>query len=250
MGQGTKTLKIAPDSFAFTILLGLFAALPALSIDISAPTLALLPQALETSQTTAGLTLSLFMVGFAMGQLAGGNRSDGHGRRPVLLGGLACFTVAGIACALSITGEMLTLCRFIQGFGAGACSVTAFAMIQDLFQGEAARTKRSYVTVIFGIAPIIAPAVGAVLTDVFGWRSVHAALAFAGLALLAVTGARVAESRPPLASPRLAGTSDMAPLGQDSVFLRLTLTNAFSYAVIFTYISGSPIVIMGQMGRF
>ena len=242
-------MRLAPASFAFSVLLGLFAALPALSVDLSAPTLALLPGALGTTQTIAGLTLSLFMVGFALGQLGGGNLSDGHGRRPVLLGGLACFTLAGMACAMARTGEALTLFRLIQGFGAGACAVIAFAMVQDLFEGEAARAKRTYVTVIFGIVPLIAPALGSALTSLFGWRAVHWVLALAGALLFAVTWAGVAESRstrvPPAVSRNPGGTGR---LWDDTRFVRLTIANALSYGAIFAYISGSPVVIMGQMG--
>jgi len=244
------TLRIAPRSFAFTALLGLFAALPALSIDISAPTLALLPQALGTTRTLAGLTLSLFMVGFALGQLGGGSLSDGYGRRPVLLGGLANFTLAGIACALSLSGEALAVSRLIQGFGAGVCSVISFAMVQDLFEGDAARAKRSYVTMIFGAVPILAPALGAVLTNLFGWRSVHGILAVAGGVLLAITWVGVAESKLMVSkTQRRANGGAIAPLWDDSRFLGITLANALSYGAIFAYIAGSPVVVMGQMGR-
>ena len=255
-------MRIAPKSFAFTGLLGLFAALPALSIDVSAPTLALLPEALGTSRTIAGLTLSLFMVGFALGQFGGGGLSDGRGRRPVLLSGLACFTAAGVACALSLSGGVLALSRLIQGFGAGACFVIAFAMVQDLFEGDAARAKRSYVTVIFGAVPILAPAVGSMLTELFGWRSVHWVLALAGGLLLVVTWIGVAESK--LTSRAAAaqtgeaqtgeaetsrtGNEDMPPLWHDAGFVRITLANALSYGAVFAYIAGSPVVIIGQMG--
>ena len=92
-------MQIVPQSLAFTVLLGVFAALPAVSIDVSAPTLAIIPQALGTSTTVASLTLSLFMVGFAIGQLGGGRLSDRVGRRPVLLAGLTSYTLASIACA-------------------------------------------------------------------------------------------------------------------------------------------------------
>ncbi len=242
-------MPIAPRSFPFTVLLGLFAALPALSVDMSAPTLALLPEALGTTRTLSGLSLSLFMVGFALGQLGGGNLSDGHGRRPVLLGGLLCFTVAGISCAVARSGEVLALSRFIQGFGAGACFVISFAMVQDLFEGDAARVKRSFVTMIFGGVPMCAPALGSVLTDLFGWRSVHWTLAIAGALLIAVTWAGVAESRP--ASPDAAASTNtavVAPLWGDFNFIRIALANALSYGAIFAYIAGSPVVIIGQMG--
>ena len=242
-------MQIAPRSFVFTILLGLFAALPAFSVDVSAPTLALLPAALHTTRTLAGLTLSLFMIGFALGQLGGGGLSDDRGRRPVLLGGLACFTMAGIACALSMTGTVLALSRLIQGFGAGACFVISFAMVQDLFEGDAARAKRSYVTVIFGAVPMIAPATGSVLIQYFGWRSVHWVLALGGCFLLAITWAGVAESKP--ATEAMADHTDhngAVQLWRDSGFVRIALANALSYGAIFAYIAGSPVVIIGQMG--
>lgn len=241
--------RIAPKSLLFTVLLGLFAALPALSVDVSAPTLALLPAALGTTRTLAGLTLSLFMVGFALGQFGAGGLSDRGGRRPVLLAGLACFSVSGIACALSWSGGVLVLCRFIQGFGAGACFVISFAIIQDLFDGDAARAKRSYVTVIFGAVPILAPAMGAVLIHWFGWRSVHWVLALAGTLLLAVTWAGVAESNTPngATSPQ-ANQDGGVPLWNDVRFVRITLANALSYGAIFAYIAGSPVVIIGKLG--
>ncbi len=231
------------------MVLGLFAALPALSIDISAPSLVLLPAALGTTAMVAGLTLSLFMAGFALGQLGGGLLSDRHGRRPVLLAGLACYSLAGIACALAPTGGMLVLARCVQGIGAGACSVQAFAMVQDLFEGGAARSKRSYVTVVFGVVPMFAPALGSVLSDLAGWRAVHASLAIAGGLLLAVAHAGVAESRrarPPASHPQ--GEPRRTVMRRDAAFVGLTAANALSYACVFAYVAGAPIVIIGQLG--
>jgi DHA1 family bicyclomycin/chloramphenicol resistance-like MFS transporter len=240
-------LSITPQSRSFTVALGVLAALPALSIDISAPTLALLPRELGTSTTLASMTLTLFMVGFALGQLGGG-LSDRLGRRPVLLAGLTCYTLAGLACTLAESGCALALFRLIQGLGAGACSVLAFTMVQDLFQGNAARSKRSYVTMIFGAVPILAPALGSVLTELAGWRSVHGVLAVAGGALLAVSWFGVAESRPVLPGRADFPSRNNTRLRDDPGFVGLTLTNALSYGAIFAYIAGSPIVIIGQMG--
>ena len=247
--RAAKPLRIAPESRGFTVLLGLLAALPALSIDISAPTLALLPKALATSTTIAELTLSLFMVGFAFGQLGGGRLSDRRGRRPVLLGGLGCYTVAGIACALSPSGSALILFRLMQGIGAGACSVLSFAMVQDLFEGEAARTKRSYVTVVFGAVPMLAPAIGAALSGLAGWRSVFGVLAIGGASLSVITWLGIAESRCAggAADPVGEGVGHPAPLRGDSGFVGLVVVNALSYGCIFAYIAGSPIVIINQM---
>jgi DHA1 family bicyclomycin/chloramphenicol resistance-like MFS transporter len=245
--EGGEPLRIAPNSFGFTLMLGVFAALPVLSIDLSAPTLPLLPGALGTSRFVAGLTLSLFMAGFALGQLGGGVLSDRRGRRPILLAGLAGFTLAGIACALSQTGGSLAFFRFIQGIGAGTCSVVSFAVVQDLFEGEVLRTKRSYVTVVFGAVPILAPALGSVLIGLAGWRSVHGVLVIAGGLLLALTWVGLPESRR-IATEAVPPLAPLRRLRNDPTFVGIALANALSYGAIFAYIAGAPVVIVAEMG--
>ena len=237
------------DSHSFTVYLGVLAALPALSIDISAPTLAMLPTALNTSTLIAGLTLSLFMAGFALGQFTGGSLSDRYGRRPVLVLGLIVYVAAGAACAISGTGSGLVACRLVQGLGAGTCSVLSFAMVQDLFEGAAARSKRAYVTVVFGAVPIFAPALGSVVIDFLGWRAVHIALAIGGAGLLAVTWMSLAESRRPsaLSLRQVASKRDLW-LRKDPRFITLALINAFSYGAVFAYIAGSPILVVNFYG--
>lgn len=241
-------MRINPDSLAFTLLLGLLAALPALSIDVSAPTLVILPAALGTSTTVAGLTLSIFMVGFAAGQLAGGYTSDRHGRRPVLLISLIVYIIAGVGCTLSFSGPTLVVFRLLQGIGAGSCSVLAFAIIQDLFEGESARRKRSYVTAVFGTVPILAPALGTWISGLAGWRAVHGVLVLAGLVLLAVVllGSVGQAGRPRPVSVAL--TSVAVRLRDDQRFIGLALVNALSYGSIFAYIAGAPVVMIRYMG--
>ena len=243
-------MRIAPDTFRFTALIGFLAALPALSIDISAPTLVALQADLGTTTTVAGFTLSMFMVGFALGQAGGGALSDRHGRRPLLLSGLAAYAVAAVGCALSPSAAALVAFRFVQGLGAGTCSVLAFAIVEDLFEGDAARSKRSYVTVVFGLTPVLAPALGALLSNLAGWRSVHAVLATAGLALLAAVWSGVPESRPTRANRPASQTfpNEPAALWRDHRFIGLAAVNALSYGCVFAYIAGSPVVVIGLMG--
>jgi DHA1 family bicyclomycin/chloramphenicol resistance-like MFS transporter len=232
----------------FTVILGVFAALPPLSIDLSAPTLPLLPAKLGTTETVAALTLSLFMVGFALGQLGAGPWSDERGRRPILIYGLACFVSSGIACTFASSGLTLALSRLIQGCGAGACAVIAFAMVQDLFEGDAARIKRSYVATIFAATPILAPAAGSLLVSLFGWRSVHAVLAVLGLLLLMTTWFGVVESRSVRSAADHASMDMAGRLYRDIPFVRIAAANALSYGVIFVYIAASPLVIIGELG--
>lgn len=233
---------LRPEGRPFTLFLGMLAALPMLSIDISTPTLPLLPQALGTTVTTAGLTISLFMVGFAAGQLVAGPRSDRAGRRPILLLALGLYTVAGLACTLAVSGTMLVTTRMVQGLGAGACAVLSLAIVQDLFQGEDARVKRSYIAIVVGVTPILAPAFGSFLTELAGWRSVHAVLVLGGTALTFIAWVGFTESRPANAALALRGFGHVL---RDGTFLGIALTNALSYAAIFAYITGSPLVILG-----
>ncbi|HET7884333.1 MAG TPA: Bcr/CflA family efflux MFS transporter [Acetobacteraceae bacterium] len=240
---------IAPQSLAFTVLLGVLAALPAVSIDITTPALPLLPQALGTSSAVASLTLSLFMVGFALGQLVGGYLSDRGGRRPVLLIGLALYAGAALFCTIAWSGVGLVACRLAQGVGAGACSVLSFAMVQDLFVGEEARTKRSYVTVVFGLVPMLAPALGTLIIHLGSWRTIYAVLATAGGLLLMVSSLGLKESRRAVAD----GTGAMSRprvllLAHDKRFVAIAAANALSYAAIFAYIAGSSFVMIGIMG--
>ena len=232
---------LRPEGRAFTVFLGLLATLPMLSIDISTPTLPLLPAALGTTVTTAGLTISLFMVGFAGGQLIAGPRSDRAGRRPVLLLALGLYIVAGLGCTLAVSGPLLVTTRLLQGLGAGACAVLSLAIVQDLFQGEVARIKRSYVVIVVAVTPILAPAFGSFLTELAGWRSVHAVLVLGGCVLALITWAGFEESRPADAALARRGFGHLL---KDGPFLGIALTNALSYAAIFAYITGSPLVIL------
>ena len=239
---------IPPSSLRFTFLLGLIAGLPALSIDLSAPTLALLPAALDTSVFVAGLSLSLFVLGFGLGQLAGGRASDQIGRRPTLLIALAIYVLAGLCCSIATSGGQLATARLLQGGAAGASSVQAFAMVQDLFKGESARRKQSYVSVVLTVMPMLAPALGSVVIALTNWRMVHILMAAGGVLLAGIVAMFVAESRPAeaLGRSRGVGFADSARMLRDQSFRRISIVNALSYGSIFAYIAGAPVVLISQ----
>lgn len=244
-------MRISPESIAFTLVLGSLAALPALSIDVSAPTLVLLPVALRTTEAVAGATLSFFMTGFAVGQLFGGYLSDRRGRRPVLVASLLSFILAAGGCTIAQSAGQLVALRLLQGIGAGSCSVLAFAIIQDLFVGDQARSKRSYIAVVFAIMPMVAPALGVWLIEIGGWRATHGVLMLAGAALLGVTVAGIPESwtAHPSAGllPNRHRSDLLCWLRGEQPFLRLAAVNAISYGSLFAYIAGSPVVIIARM---
>ncbi|MBW4542233.1 MAG: MFS transporter [Myxacorys chilensis ATA2-1-KO14] len=173
-------MQIRPNSLGFTLLLGALAALPPLAIDMGLPALAALGTSFNASPAATGLTLSLFMAGFAIAQLVFGPFSDRYGRRPILLMGCGVFTLANVMCTIAPSIDALITWRFIAGAGAGAAAVLEMAIVRDLFEGSAARAQFSYINLVTSIAPMIAPIIGARVLVVTGWRSVYGVLAVGG----------------------------------------------------------------------
>lgn len=196
----------------------------------------------------AGLSLSLFVFGFGFGQFVGGRKSDQAGRRPTLLFALGVYVLAGICCSVATTGGQLATARLLQGSAAGASSVQAFAIVQDLFTGEAARRKQSYVSVVLTIMPMLAPALGTLVIALTNWRMVHLVMAAAGTLLAAVVALFVAESLPEdaVGRSRGSGLADSLRMLRDHSFRRIAIVNALSYGSIFAYIAGAPVVLISQ----
>jgi DHA1 family bicyclomycin/chloramphenicol resistance-like MFS transporter len=115
---------------------------------------------LDASQSAAQLSLSLCMIGLGLGQLSAGPISDQIGRRRPLIAGVALFTVAGVACALTPTIELLLVVRLLAGIGGGAGAVIARAMVRDQFSGLAAARAFAVTAMVFGVAPVAAPLIG------------------------------------------------------------------------------------------
>src|SRR5262249_5349306 len=169
---------------AFTLLLGFLVALPAFGIDMSLPTLTATGAALHVAPARAGLMMSLFMLGFAVAPLFYGPASDRYGRKPVVLFAGTVFIIGAIGCALAQWRPGLLTWRAVQGAGAGASMTIALAIVRDLFEGQAARTKLSHVAIATIVVPMIAPTAGAALLALGGWRVIHAVLAGIGLLLM------------------------------------------------------------------
>jgi DHA1 family bicyclomycin/chloramphenicol resistance-like MFS transporter len=156
-------VKLNVQGSLFALFLGALAALPPISIDMALPALGPIAHTLHVTPGVAQLTLSFFMAGFALSPIAYGPFSDRYGRRPMLILGLALFTLGGFACAVSGTLNLLLLARFVQGAGAGSGMTLAMAMVRDLFVGKKAQGRLAVITVVTNAAPMIAPALGAAL---------------------------------------------------------------------------------------
>src|SRR5579863_476363 len=179
--------KIEPNSAALTVLLGALTALGPMSMDIYLVSVPTMTEAFHTSVAQVQLTLSLYMAGFALGQLFYGPISDGLGRRPALIIGLGMHVAASLVCALSQDIDTMIWARLFQSTGVCGAFVVSRAVVRDLHTRERAARLLSYMGMVTGVAPIAAPILGSYLHVTFGWRSNFFFVTAYGLAsLLAV----------------------------------------------------------------
>ena len=244
-------MRIPPASTAFTLLLGFLVALPSFGIDMSLPALTATGAALGVAPARAGLTMSFFMVGFGVAPLFYGPASDRYGRKPIVVFACMLFIIAGVGCALAQSLPTLLMWRAVQGAGAGASMTIALAIVRDLFEGQAARSKISYVAIAMMVVPTIAPTAGAALLALGGWRIIHAVLAGVGLLLLLAMSLGFAESA------RIDPANRLVPTVIARNYLRVLthpgclgyiVVNAAAFGALFAYVSGSPLFLINVVG--
>ncbi|WP_369991865.1 multidrug effflux MFS transporter [Pseudomonas xanthosomatis] len=242
-------MTVTRPGWLYILLLGSVTALPPLSIDMGLPAIAQISQALGVSLGSASQTLSIFILGFVLGPLVFGPLSDRIGRRPIMLGGLIVFTVAGIACTFAHDIGFLLGARFLQGCAAGAAATLPIAIVRDRFEGQEARKLQSYLALVNNLAPLLAPLIGSLILMFGDWRWVYAALAICGVWLIlgaqggfkeTLTSARPAASKSLLAS--------YLEIVKNRRFVFSTLIMAFNFAGMFAYIAASPLVFMNNLG--
>jgi MFS transporter, DHA1 family, multidrug resistance protein len=241
---------LRPDTFALTALLSLLTALGPLAVDMYLPSFPDIARVLATEPATVQLTLSLYMVSYAIGQVVYGPLSDRYGRLPVMRAALAIYCVASLACALAPDIELLLAARMLQALGSSGAIVLARAIVRDLYSGARAGRELSLMGAIMALAPVLAPMIGGVLQSAFGWRS-HFVLHMAiGLIAAAVVWRKLPEtmhSRSGPLSPR-AIVAAYAEIARNRAVLAYVAMLAVSFAGVFAWISGSSFVLQEIYG--
>jgi DHA1 family bicyclomycin/chloramphenicol resistance-like MFS transporter len=216
----------------------IFPAFPAISRELGASTIAMQQ------------TISVYMIAYAMMSLFHGPLSDALGRRRVILAGVAVFVLASVGCALADSVGSLLAFRALQGFSAGAGLIVGRAIIRDCFDGVEAQRLMATVSMIFGIAPAIAPIIGGWVVAFAHWSMIFwllaafaAALWFACLAWLPETHPR--ERRVPLSFEELATT--YRRIGADRAFLPLALAGTLNFNALFVYIASAPAFVLNLL---
>ncbi|SDN34331.1 multidrug effflux MFS transporter [Streptomyces wuyuanensis] len=234
-----------------TLVLGGLTALPPLSMDMYLPALPEVTVGLRAPAATVQLTLTACLAGMALGQLVVGPMSDRWGRRRPLLAGMAVYVAATAACAFATGAEMLIAFRLLQGLAGAAGIVIARAVVRDLYDGVEMARFFSTLMLISGVAPIVAPLIGAQILRVTDWRGVFHVLTAVGLLLTLVVAKWLHETLPP--ERRHSGgvghaLRTMRALAADRVFTGYTLAGGLAFAALFAYISASPFVVQSLYG--
>ena len=233
------------------IVLGLLVALGPLTIDMYLPALPKIADELSLSSSVAQLTLTGTLAGLALGQLIVGPLSDSLGRKKPLIAGILLHMAASLLCLFASNIAVLGIARGLQGVGAAAAMVVAIAVVGDLFADSVAATVMSRLMLVLGVAPVVAPSLGAAVLLHASWHWVFAALvvlagALLVMAVLALPETLAVDHRRPLKVRGILAT--YLELVRDVRFVILVLVAALGMSGLFAYISGASFVLQGGYG--
>jgi DHA1 family bicyclomycin/chloramphenicol resistance-like MFS transporter len=250
MNPDAKQIWQAPR-WALAVLLAMLGMLGPFSIDTYLPAFSGIANSLGATPVQMQQTLSAYLFGFAFMSLFHGALSDSVGRRPVVLWGLAAFTVASAGCALSQSIGQLVFFRAMQGLSTGAGIVVARAVVRDMFPPAEAQKVMSQITIYFGVAPAIAPIIGGWLFVHMDWHSIFwfltaigVALWFANFKLLPET-LHVSHRQPLKVSNLMQGYWQ---LGRDPRFVLLALASGIPFNGMFLYVLSAPAFLGEHLG--
>lgn len=237
----TAARRIAPPALWLLVVM---TGLGPFTMQIVVPVLPQVARDLGVSYGVAQLTLTLYLVGVALGQLLYGPLSDRFGRRPVLLWALALFILSSILAALAPTAGWLVAARVAQAMGACSGMVLGRAIVRDVWPREEAASRLGYVILGMTVAPMLSPSIGAFLEAWLGWRALMLACAVAGIPVLFAAWRSLRET---LAAPQpLPGIGGMAraygSLLSLPAFRWITFVGCVANAVFFCFLAGAPLV--------
>ncbi|MDY0744175.1 multidrug effflux MFS transporter [Paucibacter sp. R3-3] len=245
MNPDASRLWRAPR-WALSVLLACLGMVGPFSIDTFLPAFTGIAQALDATPVQMQQTLSSYLFGFAIMNLFHGALSDSFGRRPVVLWGMALFTLASLGCAVSTTIGQLVFWRTVQGVSAGAGIVVSRAIIRDMFAPSEAQRVMSQITIFFGVAPAIAPMVGGFLFVHVGWHSIFWFLVLVGAALFLLNWRMLPETlHSTLKQPFHIGAlmREYWRLSSSPRFMLLALASGVPFNGLFMYVLAAPVFL-------
>ncbi|WP_174301177.1 multidrug effflux MFS transporter [Caulobacter sp. S45] len=231
------------------ILLACLSMFGSVSLDMYLPALPGMARALHASTAEAQSTVSVFLLGLAVGQLVVGPLSDRFGRRLPILGGAGLYCLASGLCAISTHVGLLVGARLLQALAACAGSVVARAVVRDRYDDHEVLHVLSLLSLVFGVAPVLAPLVGGWVLGVADWRWIFGVQALFGLAAGTAACFLLPESRSEAtrlqARAENAAASYLALLRQP-LLIGYLLTGGLAGAALFSYITSAPRMVIGE----
>ncbi|WP_299252128.1 multidrug effflux MFS transporter [uncultured Cytophaga sp.] len=230
-----------------TLILGMLATISPFAIDFYLPAFTQIAEDLGTNTARISLSVSSYFIGMALGQLMYGPILDRFGRKPPLYIGLSIFIIASLGCTLAHSVEALVTLRFIQALGGSVAGVAAIAMVKDFFPPSEGPRIFAMLILTIGLSPLLAPTIGGFVATVFNWQFVFILLALIALFAIAI----VFFFLPIGQEPDKEVTLQLKPMSKtyysilsNTQFFTYTLAGSFSFASLFIYVAGSPIVFM------
>jgi len=233
------------------LLMGALTAIGPISIDMYLPAFPEMAANLGAKGSQVERTLAAYLIGMAGAQLIYGPLADRFGRKPPLYGALIVYILASAGCALAPTVEFLTICRVVQAMGGAAGMVISRAVVRDHYSTQEAARALSMLMLVMGIAPILAPVVGAQVLTLAGWRGIFAVITLAGIALLLAVSRIMVESLPHEKQVALSWGHIFRTywgLIRHRRFVAFALSGGMGSATMFGYIVASPRLFIEHFG--
>jgi DHA1 family bicyclomycin/chloramphenicol resistance-like MFS transporter len=241
------TIQPTQNKRVILLILGALTTISPFSIDMYLPAFDQIAKEFGTTQAKISLSVASYFIGLAVGQMLYGPLLDRFGRKRPLYTGLVIYIIATIGCMQSRSTEFLVILRFIQALGGCVAWVGAMTMVRDFFPVEESSKVFSLLVLILGVSPLLAPTLGGFIAVAFGWQSIFIVLCVIVFLILLLVYFYLPEGQPAdptislKAGPMLATFTTILKNPQ---FFTFTVAGAFSFATLFIYVAGSPVIFM------
>ncbi|MCU4676311.1 multidrug effflux MFS transporter [Catenovulum sp. 2E275] len=231
-----------PISLKLTILLACIFAISPLAIDTYLPAVTNIASDLKADSELVSLTVSLYVLGLAFGQLIGGPLSDKYGRRKVIISGLSIFALASCLLASAQSIELLWLYRIIQALGGGVAAVCVPAIIRDHVAGAQAAKLFSFIALMMMLAPALAPSLGTLILTLTNWHGIFIFLAF--FSTLIIIAIKLILKQPEKSQQNRTQALSLWQIVRHPKAIKFLLAQAFGYSVLMIFLANSPLIYM------
>jgi MFS transporter, DHA1 family, multidrug resistance protein len=235
------------QNFFLILMLGALNTITPFSIDMYLPAFPQIAQDLQTNVGKVALSVSTYFLGFAIGQILYGPLLDRFGRKRPLYIGLILYIIATIGCTASRTIDAFLIMRFVQALSGCVASVAAMAMVRDFFPVSKSAGVISFLVLILGASPMLAPTLGSFIVVAWGWYMVFGMLAAIVFIMLIFVFFLLPEGHPPDATISLKPASILSGFRvvlAEPRFYVFALAGTFSFSGLFVYVAGSPALFM------